>query len=369
MNQIVKRNQQQLAVHGKLAELFGGAFQEQAADLTGGVSVGFPVLSIKGKVFHIKQGGEATLVTQKDSEDPATSLNVILIKANPHISKVYYENGYEEGADTKPTCYSNNGVAPEDDSEEKQSLKCATCPKNQWGSRITDNGKKGKACSDSRRVAVAPAGEPDNAMLLRVPAASLKPLMQYGKALSQRGVPYQAVITKLSFDHTVAHPLLKFAPAAALGEAEAEVVFDTMNGDVVEAIINGGGAEQIAQELAGERDVEDEDGEGFEQVAAAARKVQEQKSTRTAAAPKPQKPTAKPGAGAVAAADIAGIVDGDVQDEQAQPEPQPEPPKSTKPASSAKATNTAAAAAAGGTPVDGNVDSMLGDLLKEFDDE
>lgn len=360
MNQIAKRNSAQLAIHGKLAELFGGAFQEQAADLTGGVSVGFPVLSIKGKVFHIKQGGEATLVTQPNSEDPATSLNVILLKANPHISKVYYENGYEEGADTKPTCYSNNGIAPEDDSEEKQSLKCATCPKNQWGSRITDNGKKGKACSDSRRVAVAPAGEPDNAMLLRVPAASLKPLMQYGKALSSRGVPYQAVITKLSFDHTVAHPLLKFAPAAALSEDIAETVFDTVNGEVVEAIINGGGAEQIAQELQGERDVEDE--ENFEQVAAAAREVQ-QKSTRPAATSKP-KATAKPGAG-VASADIAGIMDPQPEPE---PEPQPEPPKATKPAS-AKPSNSAAASAAGGTPVDGNVDSMLGDLLKGFDDE
>lgn len=366
MNQIAKRNQQQLALHGKLAELFGGAFQEQASDLTGGVSIGFPVLSIKGKVFHIKQGGESTLVENpQDPGQPATSLNVILLKANPHISKVYYENGYEEGADTKPTCYSNNGVAPEDDSEEKQSARCATCPKNQWGSRITDNGKKGKACSDSRRVAVAPAGEPENAMLLRVPAASLKPLMQYGKALTSRGVPYQAVITKLSFDHTVAHPLLKFAPAAALTEDIAEQVFETMKGDVVEAIINGGGAEQIAQELAGEGDVEDEDGEGFEQVAAQARAVQ-QRSTRAAAAPKPPKATAKPGAG-VAPADIAGIMDPQPEPEP-EPQPEPEPPKATKPAS-AKATNTAAAAAAGGTVVDGNVESMLGDLLKEFDGE
>lgn len=366
MNQIVKRNQAQLALHGKLAELFGGAFQEQAGDLTGGVSVGFPVLSIKGKAFHIKQGGEATLVENpNDPGEPATSLNVILLKANPHISKVYYENGYVEGEDSKPTCYSNNGVAPEDDSEEKQSNRCATCPKNQWGSRITDNGKKGKACSDSRRVAVAPAGEPDNAMLLRIPAASLKPLMQYGKALSSKGVPYQAVVTKLSFDHSVAHPLLKFAPAAAVTEEQAEVVVETMHGDVVEAILAGGGAEQVAQELAGEGALDDEDGEGFEQVAQKAREVQ-QRSTRTAATAKP-KATAKPGAG-VDAADIAGIVSGTAEPEP-QPEPTPEPPKATKPASTAKATNTAAAAAAGGTPVDGNVDSMLGDLLKEFDDE
>lgn len=357
MNQLVKRNTQAIALKGKMAELFSDAFEQSLADLSSGVSVGFPVLSIKGKAFHIKQGGDSTLVENpNDPGEPATSLNVVLVKANPYISKVYYENGYEEGADTKPTCYSNNGIAPEDDSEVKQNPKCASCPKNQWGSRITDNGKKGKACSDSRRVAIAPADDPENAMLLRVPAASLKPLMVYGKALSQRGIPYQAVITKLSFDHTVAHPLLKFSAAGLLPEELGDKVVDAMNGEVVEAILNGGGAEQVAQELAGEG----EDDEGFEQVekAHAAR----QQETRRPAAPQKPKATAKPGAG-VAAAEIAGIV-GD------EPEVEPEPVVTkpvTKP-TTAKATNTAAASAAGGTAVDGNVDSMLGDLLKEFDD-
>lgn len=342
MNQIAKRNEYKLALHGKLAELFGD--QLGADDLTGGVSVGFPVLSIKGKVFHIKQGGEATLVTQPNSDDPATSLEVILIKANPHISKVYYESGYTEGSDAKPTCYSNNGVVPEADGEDVQNDKCATCKWNQWGSRITDDGRKGKACADSRRVAVAPPDDPTNAMLLRVPAASLRPLMDYGKALNKRGVPYQAVITKLSFDHTVAHPLLKFAPIAALPEDKADAVFEALNGDVVQAILQGGGAEQVGAELAGEPP--DDEDENFDQVAKEVKKQEEQQQ--------PTKPTStrKPSASAkVTPEDVANAVGKAV----AAPTPTPTPAPS------------AASAATAPTTDGSDLESALTDLLKELD--
>lgn len=360
MNQITKRNQTQLAIHGKLAELFGGVFEQQADDLSGGVSVGFPVLSIKGKVFHIKQSGEAELVTSPGTDDPAPSLEVVLLKANPNISKVYYPNGYVDGADEKPTCYSNNGVQPESDSEELQSSSCAKCPHNQWGSRITDDGRKGKACSDSRRVAVAPAGDVGNAMLLRVPAASLKPLREYGIALNKRGVPYQAVITKLSFDHTVAHPLLKFAPVAALKEEQADEVFEAMNGDIVQAILNGGNAQQVAQEIAEAGEPEDE--EGFDQVAAEAKQVaQRQPAPTPTPAPVTQtatsrrttapKPTAKASA-TVSAAEVAEAVGATAAS-----------------LSTSKPKDTTASAAANAPVVDGNVDDALGDLLKDFEGE
>lgn len=352
MNQIAKRQSAQLAVHGKLAELFGD--QLGGDDLTGGVSVGFPVLSIKGKVFHIKQGGEATLVTQPNSEDPATSLEVVLVKANKHISKVFYATGYTEGSDAKPTCYSNNGEQPEADSEEIQSDKCATCPQNQWGARITDDGRKAKACSDSRRVAVAPAGDLSNVMLLRVPAASLRPLSDYGKALNKRGVPYQAVVTKLSFDHTVAHPLLKFAPVAALPEDKAVEVYEAMTGDIVESILQGGGAEQIAAEAAGE--VEDDE-EQFDTVAAAAKTVAATKPATTkpaTAAKTTTRPAARAAAATVSAAEVAEAV-GEVAQNLAAP-------------SAGKPTPSAAAAANAATTDGSDLDAALGDLLKDFSD-
>lgn len=187
---------------------------------------GFPVVSIKGKVFHVQRGDERKLITKPDADDePAASLEVVIVSANPNRSKVFYDSGYEEGSTAKPTCYSNDGIAPAGDSEEPQAKKCATCPHNQWGSRITDSGGKGKACADSMRLAIAPAGQLNDPMLLRVPAASLKTLGQYGEQLAKRGVAPMHVITKIGFDYNVAHPALtfkavRFVEADELAEVE-----------------------------------------------------------------------------------------------------------------------------------------------------
>lgn len=199
-----------------VSQIFGDT---NANDLVGNnAGGGFPVISIKGKVFHIVRGGEKTLVTKPGEDDPAGSIEVVVVKANPNRSKVFYATGYVEGTDAKPTCYSNNGVQPEADAQEPQSAKCATCQHNQWGSRITDSGKKGKACSDSRRLAIATVDTPADPMLVRVPAASMKSLEDYGKLLAARGVRPEAVVTRVGFDYTVAHPQLTFKPIGIISD-------------------------------------------------------------------------------------------------------------------------------------------------------
>ena len=190
---------------------------------------GFPVVSIKGKVFHIQRGDERTLITKPDSDDePAASIEVVILSSNPNKSKVYYESGYEQGSTAKPTCYSNDGVGPAADAEDPQSKKCATCPHNQWGSRITDNGGKGKACGDSMRLAISPAGQINDPMLLRVPAATLKVLGQYGAQLAKRGVEPKHVITKISFDYSVAHPAMTFKAVRFVDEEEMAAITETL---------------------------------------------------------------------------------------------------------------------------------------------
>lgn len=182
---------------------------------------GFPVVSIKGKVFHVQRGDERTLVKKPgDDEEAAGSLEVVILATNPNKSKVYYDGGYVEGSTDKPVCYSNDGIAPAADAEDPQSTKCATCPHNQWGSRISDNGNKVKACSDSMRLAIAPAGQINDPMLIRVPAASLKTLGSYGAQLAKRGVDPMHVVTKIGFDYSVAHPALTFKAVRFVEEDE-----------------------------------------------------------------------------------------------------------------------------------------------------
>jgi hypothetical protein len=70
-------------------------------------------------------------------------------------------------------------------------------------------------------------------MLLRVPAASLKTLREYNELLVKRGVPYQAVVTKIGFDYSVAHPALTFKPVGFIDDATAAMVAETMEAEVV----------------------------------------------------------------------------------------------------------------------------------------
>ena len=210
---------------------------------------GYPVVSIKGKVFHVQRGDERTLVTKPgDDDEAAGSLEVVILATNPNKSKVYYDGGYTEGSTDKPVCYSNDGIAPAADAEEPQSKKCAICPHNEWGSRISENGNKVKACTDSMRLAIAPAGQINDPMLIRVPAASLKTLGSYGSQLAKRSVGPEDVITKIGFDYSVAHPALTFKAVRFVDEAEAAEIEQVL-ADEEEMISNiTGAAGSIATE-------------------------------------------------------------------------------------------------------------------------
>lgn len=219
---------------------------------------GFPAVSIKGKVFHIIRGDERTLVTKPDADDePAASLELVILGSNPHKSKVFYATGYEEGSAAKPDCYSNDGQGPAADAQTPQAKKCALCPHNAWGSRVSESGKQGKACADSMRLAVAPAGLLNDPMLLRVPAASLRTLGEYGAMLAKRGVAPHQVVTKIGFDYTVAHPALTFKAVGFVTDAMVAEIMETQQSDVV-AQITGTAAAPLA-----------EDNEAFEQAAPA----------------------------------------------------------------------------------------------------
>lgn len=211
------------------------------ADLTAHAGGGFPVISIKGKVFAVVRDGERELqMNPKDPDSAATSLNVVLLKVNKGTSKVFYLKGYDKDTSEgqKPDCYSNDGIEPAADAQNKQAKKCATCAHNQWGSRISERGAtKGKACSDAVRMAVAPAGQLNDAMLLRIPPASIKALGEYGQMLAKRGVGYNMVVTKVGFDLQAESPKLTFAPVGLLDDDGFAEVQEIVQSDVVASIL------------------------------------------------------------------------------------------------------------------------------------
>lgn len=320
------------------------AFITQAFAVTNDLLVsgngGYPTVSIKGKVFTLKRGDEKTLITKPDAPDePASSLEVVILKAGPageKLSKVFYEGGYTEGSDDKPACYSNDGVAPSINSQNPQAKTCAACPHNVWGSKISESGSKTKACVDSKRLAIAPAGQINDPMLLRVPAASLKALTQFGQQLAKRGVPYQAVVAKIGFDYTVAHPALTFKPVGFVDQGTLTEIQEMIDSDLVQRITG----------LVEEARTDDDDG-GFSSapVPAHVKKVEAKPAAKPAAKPKP-----------------APVADAEDED----PPPRTKVKVEAAPVEDAPAPKAKPKAAQVAAEIEGDLDDALDDL--DFDD-
>lgn len=211
-------------------------------DLSSGVQSSFGIVGYKGKVWSIRYRGDETPLMRDDGDGPKGSIEVVIIKASPFISKIWYENGYVEGSSAAPDCFSNNGVTPEPTSAKPQCAQCAACPHNQWGSRVTPAGKAGKSCADSKRLAVVPLQDINNEMfggpmLMRVPAASLQDVAMYGQKMQQMGYPYFSVGTKISFDQNESYPKFIFKGLRPLTDDEADVVMGLRDSHTVERIM------------------------------------------------------------------------------------------------------------------------------------
>ena len=225
------------------AALAGFDAAEASDELGGGIVGSFAVLGYRGKVWRVRYRGEENNVVNEETGDPVASIELVLIKSAPHLSKVYYPGGFNEDAAEKPTCWSNDSVNPDRAVPEPVHTVCATCPMNSIGSRVTDNGKAAKACSDHKRVAVVPLKDLGNElfggpMLLRVPAASLGELKTYADLLKQHGFIYFGAGTRIRFDIDEAYPKLKFSPVRPLSNEEAEYVLSLRDDPKVARILN-----------------------------------------------------------------------------------------------------------------------------------
>jgi hypothetical protein len=217
-----------------LATAFGGIEDDE---FLSGQRPSFPVISIKGSKFAVTRGGEREVIVNEDG-DARSSIDIVVVRAVKGLSKVFYKDTYEEGSSEAPDCYSNSGVVPAPDAKVPQAKSCAACPNNVWGSKINEKtGKKGKLCQDSKRLAVAPLGQLNDPMLLRVPAASLTNWDTCVATLAKKGLKVPAVALKLGFDKDAAYPLLTFRPAALLPEGLIAQVQAARTLDVTMAIV------------------------------------------------------------------------------------------------------------------------------------
>lgn len=190
-------------------------------DLAGGRNINR--ISLRNSKFRFNKEGVEVGVSR------AAHLDVVIIAANPHVSRTFYLKQYSDtDSAQRPDCYSKDGRAPEMDSPTPQSSLCATCPKNAKGSAL--NGQ-GKACSYRKRVVVVADGDiSGDAYALDVaamglfgddaPAQRMFNLRSYIEALRTNGLIVPAVVTRLSFDDESSVPKLFFTPQRPLTEPE-----------------------------------------------------------------------------------------------------------------------------------------------------
>ena len=346
-------------------------------ELGAGITAGFAVMSYRGKVWRIKSGGEERDLVNPETGDPLSSVELVIVKASPVLSKIFYLDGYTDGSSAAPDCFSTNGVTPDAASPKKQCNTCAACPHNAFGSAKLANGQpgKGKACHDSKRLAVVPLGDIDNEpnggpMLLRVPAGSFKELTKYADAMKSQGFPFFAVGTRIGFDMKEAFPKLVFRPIRALDDDEAAKVVALRDDPSVARVLAEGA--ELAQDPAVAAVLREaaEDSYQFEQPPQPAPKPAQ------AAHPAPAAPKAAP----QPVAAPAEPEDAEYE-EVAAPAPQPAPKAAatkpaTKPAPAPKAAAKPApqpapvpepvaevAEAAGGGDAPASFDDMLDSLI------
>ena len=201
--------------------------------ITGGINSGIaiPRISIKGSRFRvIEDGAELVLNTLE--------MDAIIVGANPQLSKTWYEKKWNpDDEPAAPDCFSHNGIRPDVESTKPQATACVSCPHNQWGSRLADNGQKLKACADAKRLALVSSSDPSGTVyLLSVTPAALKGLNQYHREIAQKGIPAGVVITKIGFDTTASFPKLTFRFGGFIPQHEQEIIDQLIGSDQVNSI-------------------------------------------------------------------------------------------------------------------------------------
>ncbi len=239
---------------GAVSSRFAGVPVEN--DMAAGIQRGFGMIGYKGKVWSIKWRGTEQKLMRDDGDGPRGSIEIVVLKSAGHLSKVWYEKGFVEGTSEAPDCFSTNGVTPDPASKKKQANVCATCPKNAFGSAVKQDGTsgKGKACSDSKRLAVVPLNDLRNEvyggpMLLRTPAGSLGEMATFTDKMAKLGYVYYSYAMRVSFDPQAAHPAFVFSAIRTLTDAEADIVLSMRDDETVTRILaegDEGGAAPVA---------------------------------------------------------------------------------------------------------------------------
>lgn len=227
-------------VASQLPAYLQGAAPSAADEFTGGLTVSFPLmfLSVRGKEFRLRKDGQELNTRHRE-------ISAVFVAARNGVSKRFYAKKYQSGTTEAPDCSSRDGIRP--DVANPVAPDCRNCPNNQFGSRITESGKEGKACSDYKRLIVWLIGIAADPVVLDVSATSLKApkgqtttelmLRDYLTQLAKHGMDATQVVTKIAFTDAE-YPQLCFAFERLVTEDEFKTVLDLRGSDDVKTVLD-----------------------------------------------------------------------------------------------------------------------------------
>lgn len=212
------------------------------SNVLGGDGLNIPKISTRASRFRLVEDGTETTV--------GTELKVVIVGANPRVSKVFYGRPFDPNAtDMRPDCHSNDGIRPDPGIAEPVCDNCAACPNNVLGSKINPSGAKSKACADQRHLAVVPAADPSKIYNLTVPVSGMKALREYIKELGNYNLIPEEVVTELSFDDNANFPKLMFRRAGFLSEKALDKVDVIKESDMVKIATRQMTNDELAEAL------------------------------------------------------------------------------------------------------------------------
>lgn len=292
---------------------------DTAKALTGGSVSNTKRISIKGGVFRLVAGGKEIAAIDD------RHLEVIIVKAAPKVSRIFYSASYDADNVTGPDCWSNDGERPDASAENKQAETCMSCPKNIAGSGQGNS----RACRYQQRLAVVLANNPSgDVMQLTLPATSVfgkeegdkRPLQAYARYLAVQNPPVnpEQIVTEMRFDTKAESPKLHFKPVRWLTDDEYEIIKEQAeSADAQRAVVmtvaqsDGVKANAPKMVLAGARPMGDltqeEDAPTYEPIAAKA-KAKAKPVVDAEDEPEVRKDAAKPSAVPAKKGKLADIV-------------------------------------------------------------
>jgi hypothetical protein len=218
MSNVSLFNPSQVPAFARNAEL-----SETTLALAGGVGAsGVKRVSIKGGVFRLLSAGKEIAAIDD------RHLDVIIVKAAPKVSRVFYAASYDkDAAAAAPDCTSADGEKPDAGVKSKQAASCAQCPQNIAGSGTGQS----RACRYQQRLAVVLANNPDgDVMQVTLPATSIfgkeeggkRPLQAYARYMAAQTPPVNldTIVTRMKFDTKAESPKLVFEAARWLTDDE-----------------------------------------------------------------------------------------------------------------------------------------------------